>query len=234
LHGAASGQIFADTLRVATQRYFGTPIWALLPEITAHAERIADAARRARDEFSTQNLPTGAGEQVGRAAARFGLVAAGGELASALGITGWEAGAATEAAGVCFAAWLERRGHVGSAEAEAGIEQVRHFFALHGASRFGIAESPDTDAHGRVVFNRAGFRKDGNFWVYPEVFRSEIAAGYDWRGLANTLAERGLLKRDNSGKVQCLVREPNGGRPIRMLCFSAAIVGEEAVDDEDN
>ncbi len=59
LHGAASGQIFADTLRAATQQFFGTPIRAFLPEITAHADRIADAARGARDEFIAQNLPAG-------------------------------------------------------------------------------------------------------------------------------------------------------------------------------
>jgi uncharacterized protein (DUF927 family) len=185
LHGAASGQIFADTLRAATQQFFGTPIRAFLPEITAHADRIADAARGARDEFIAQNLPAGATEQVGRAAARFGLVAAGGELATALGITGWNSGAATEAAAVCFAAWLGRRGYVGSAEAETGIEQVRQFFALHGASRFGASGVSDVDAHGRTVFNRAGFRKtDGACCIFPEIFRNEVSVGHDWRGLA--------------------------------------------------
>jgi uncharacterized protein (DUF927 family) len=134
-----------------------------LPEIAKQAERIADAVHKYRDDFIAQRLPTGASEQVGRAAARFGLVAAAGELATALGITGWDAGAAAKAAGACFEAWLTHRGHVGPAEIEAGIEQVRHFFALHGGSRFGTPEASDLDSRGRVVINRAGFRKDGNF-----------------------------------------------------------------------
>src|SRR5262249_50231951 len=69
--------------------------------------------------------------------------------------------------------------------------------------------------------------KDNDFWVYPEVFRCEIAAGYDWRALADALAARGLLKRDKDGKVQCPVRDPNSGKLIRMLCFAATIIGEE-------
>jgi hypothetical protein len=83
------------------------------------------------------------------------------------------------------------------------------------------------------VLNRAGFRKDDNFCVYPEVFRSEIASGCDWRSLADALAERGLLKRHRDGKVQCPVRDPGSGKSIRMLCFTAAITGEEVTGDED-
>jgi putative DNA primase/helicase len=171
---------------------------------------------------------------VGRAAARFGLVAAGGELATALGTTGWNSGAATEAAAVCFAAWLGRRGYVGSAEAETGIEQVRQFFALHGASRFGASGASDVDAHGRTVFNRAGFRNtDGAYCIFPEIFRNEVSVGHDWRGLAAALAARGLLRRDKVGNVQVPVRDPGSGTTIRMFVFESSIVGEEVAGDED-
>ena len=232
LHGAASGQEFADALRNATQRNYGTAARAFLPEIAKHAERIADKVREYRDAFIAQHRPAGASEQVGRGAARFGLVAAAGELATVLGLTGWDADAATEAAGACFEAWLALRGHAGPAEIEAGIEQVRHFFALHGGSRFGMGNASDIDSHGRTVLNRAGFCKDGNFWVYPEVFRKDIAAGYDCRALTDALAARALLRRDKDGKVQCPVRDPGSGKLIRMLCFMPAILGEEVADDE--
>ncbi len=43
-----------------------------------------------------------AGGQARRVAARFALIAAGEELASLLGVTGWEAGEAISAAVVCF------------------------------------------------------------------------------------------------------------------------------------
>jgi hypothetical protein len=76
---------------------------------------------------------------------------------------------------------------------------VRRFFALHGESRFG---SEDPSTNGRPVINRAGFRKAGYFYVFPAIFRSEIAAGVDWHSLAGALVERGMLipgeRRENS------------------------------------
>ncbi len=226
LHDAASGQEFADILRNATQQNYGAAIRAFLPEITKQAERKADAARKHRDDFLAQHLSAGASEQVGRAAARFGVVAAAGELATAIGITGWKAGSADEAAGICFEAWLARRGYSGPAEIEAGIEQVRKFFAQYGGSRF-------EDGTARVVINRAGFRKDNNFCVYPEVFKTEIAGGYDWHTLTDALATRGLLKRDKNQKTQYPVRDPGSGKLIRMFCFVPAILGEEVADDDE-
>jgi putative DNA primase/helicase len=233
LHGATSGQEFADSLRAATQRYYGTASRAFLSEIVKQTQRIADVIRRAQGEFVSRNLPTGATEQVGRAAMRFGLIAAAGELAAALGITGWEFGIATEAAATCFAAWLERRGHSGPVEIESGIEQVRHFFALHGASRFGTSGASDVDPHGRTVFNRAGFRKaDGAYCIYPTVFRNEISAGYDLRSLAAALAARGLLRCDSAGRahVPTPVKNPDNNTTIRMFVFEPSIVGEEVAE----
>jgi uncharacterized protein (DUF927 family) len=152
------------------------------------------------------------------------LVAAAGELATAFQITGWEEGDANWAAGVCFLAWLARRGHVGPAEIEDGIEQVRRFFALHGESRF----SPDGDsANGRPTINRAGFRKNGNFCVFPEIFRSEIAPGFEFRSLTAALVERGMLTIGKDGKLQVPVRNPDGGKTIRMLCFTPAVLADE-------
>jgi uncharacterized protein (DUF927 family) len=235
LHGAASGQEFADSLRAATQRNYGTAARAFLSEIVKETQRIADAIRRAQGEFVSRNLPTGATEQVRRAAMRFGLIAAAGELAGAFGTTGWESGIATDAAAVCFAAWLERRGHSGPAEIEAGIEQVRTFFALHGASRFGTSTDSGVDAHGRTVLNRAGFRRtDGSFCVFPEIYRSEITAGHDWRALADALAVRSLLRRDSTGKARmpAAIWEPGSGRTIRMFVFEPSVVGEEVAGDE--
>ena len=74
--------------------------------------------------------------QVKRAAARFGLVAAAGELAAVMGILPWPGNESIKAAEACFKDWLEQRGGSGAAELEAGIAQVRLFFEQHGESRF--------------------------------------------------------------------------------------------------
>ena len=74
--------------------------------------------------------------QVGRVAARFALVAAAGELATALGILPWPEGEASAAAARCFNDWLAARGDSGPEEIASGIRQVRAFLELHGSSRF--------------------------------------------------------------------------------------------------
>jgi putative DNA primase/helicase len=106
LHGSANGQEFADWLRASTQRYYGVPAREFLAEIVKDSARVADATRQSRDDFIRDVCPRDADGQVRRAATRFGLVAAAGELATALGVTGWERGSASWAAGVCFGAWL--------------------------------------------------------------------------------------------------------------------------------
>jgi uncharacterized protein (DUF927 family) len=224
LHGARNGQEFADELKAATQSYYGTAARAFLAEIDKQAERFAETICNHRNDFIAHYCPAGADGQIRRAATRFGLVAAAGELATALEITGWEAGNATWAASVCFSAWLERRGYVGPAEIKDGIEQVRRFFALHGESRF----SPEGDsANGRPTINRAGFRTNGYFYVFPEIFRSEIAAGFEWHSLAAELVERGVLIMGKDGKPQVPVRNPDGGKTIRMFCFTPAVLADE-------
>jgi putative DNA primase/helicase len=224
IHDARNGQEFADQLKAATQSYYGTAARALLGEIAKRPERFAETIRNHRNDFIAEYCPEGADGQIRRAATRFGLVAAAGELATALQIAGWEAGEATWAAGTCFLAWLARRGHIGPAEIEDGIEKIRRFFALHGDSRF----SPDGDsANGRPTINRAGFRKNGNFYVFPEIFRSEIAAGFEWHSLAAALVERGMLVMGKDGKLQVTVRNPDGGKTIRMFCFTPAVLADE-------
>jgi uncharacterized protein (DUF927 family) len=147
------------------------------------------------------------------------LVAAAGELATALGTTGWREGDATWAARVCFQAWLDRRGHIGPAELQDGIDQVRRFFALHGESRF-TPEQRSATAH--PVINRAGFIKGSDYCVFPEVFRSEIATGFEWHSLAAALVKRGMLISETAESI----RGPDG-KTVRMFCFTSAALADE-------
>ena len=71
-----------------------------------------------------------------RVAARFGLIGAAGELATAAGLTGWPEGEALAAATRCFHDWLHQRGGVGNAEEARALGQVRLFFERYGEARF--------------------------------------------------------------------------------------------------
>jgi putative DNA primase/helicase len=95
-----------------------------------------EEVRKVWGVFMEEHVPTAATGQVRRVAGRFALIGAAGELATAAGITGWEAGAAVKAAATCFNAWLKQRGTLTNADEERALAQVRHFFERYGEARF--------------------------------------------------------------------------------------------------
>jgi putative DNA primase/helicase len=228
IHGESSAQAFADQLRAATDSYYGTAAPAFLTELVKDPAKAIDTVRKARDKFMKQHCPAGADGQVRRAATRFALVGAAGELAILFGVTSWKANAAITAATTCFQDWLKARGHLGPAEIEAGIEQVRMFFIMHAATRLGRERAPDLTLADSAVQNRAGFSRADSFCIYPEIFRNEIARGFDWRAISNALAERNALQRDFENKTTCSIWDPVSKKNIRMFVFNKSIVGDEA------
>lgn len=191
LHGHESAATFADAVKTAARQYYGAAFQAYLNKLTA--ERAAARAAISCETAGMRTLlPPEATGEVRRAADRFGLVAAGGELATRWGLTGWPEGAARAAAERCLRDWLHERGTVGGADAEAGVRAVRGFIEQHGASRFQHVDDRDS----RTV-NRAGFWRvyDGQKqWLFlPESFEKEVCRGFNAKAVAEALRERGHL-----------------------------------------
>jgi uncharacterized protein (DUF927 family) len=147
------------------------------------------------DEFVRTNVPPCSDGQVTRAAQRFGLIGAAGELACSFGICPWGGGAAFKAAAWGLQRWIEIRGGTGASEARQAIEQVRRFIEAHGEARF---EAIDEEAR-PPVHNRAGWRSgkgaEQEWLVPPETWKSEICRGMDPVFVARVLAERKMLHR---------------------------------------
>jgi uncharacterized protein (DUF927 family) len=200
-----------------------------------------------RQQFIADHVPAGSDGQVRSVAGRFGVIAAAGELATAWNILPWQMGEATQAAAICFRAWLNERGGIGAGEDQAAIRQVRAFFEQHGTSRFaeirpahvaGAApawQRPlDLDAPGELsevrTINRCGWRRrDGAGWeflVLPEAWKSEVCRGIDGEMAAKALADRSLLKRDGKN-LTCKVTIPEHGRP-RVYVVSGALLEGDA------
>lgn len=209
LHGFANGAAFAKALTAAAERHYGEASRAFLLRLV---EMDQDAIRQIVDsmarEFSAEQLPANASGQAERMARRFALVAAAGELATSFSVTGWPIDEAIRAAGACFQAWLDARGGAERQEDKAALAQIRRFFELHGESRFSLWDSDDN----RIIQNRAGFRRltvEGlEFYVFPEVFKTELCAGFDSRQVARLLAEKGWLKCNSDGYFQTHQRLP--------------------------
>lgn len=233
LHDFPTAAAFADHLKAAAARVHGTVHREYLRRLVAELNNPHKRVERlnwlneVRQSFVAAAVPPGASGQITRAAGRFALAAAGGELGSTYGLTGWTIGTATDAALTCFNAWLDRRGTAGHGEVDQLRRQVAAFFELHGESRFSNMSSDKP----RPTANRAGFRRTVDvamteerrteYFVLPEVFRGELVAGFDPTWAARVLIDQGQLKPGGDGKPQSVHRLPGMGSK-RCYYFPAA------------
>ncbi|NKF23065.1 DUF927 domain-containing protein [Solimonas marina] len=220
IHGYADAAAFSRAITAAAAQHHGAAAPAFIEGVIRQGDELAERLRAERAAFCKRELPPQADGQAWRVASRFALVAAAGELATRMGITGWESGEAERAAQTCFRAWIEQRGGARNLEPARMVAQVRQFLERHGESRF--APWTDDGDSQWITKDRAGFRKafvqsgtlesaDG-FYVLRETFREEMCTGFDHRDVARALAAAGALERDEkSRKFTKRVRLPRLG-----------------------
>jgi uncharacterized protein (DUF927 family) len=224
LHGSDNGADFSTRLDHATGKYYGAVYREFLERLAKTpadeiTRRVADARRRLVEAYLSGN----ASGQARRVAGRFALVAAGGELATEWGLTGWRPaeadnlGEAEQAAGTCLAAWLEARGGEGNQEERAMLEQVRGYLEKYGSANFDQWHRL-SDPHAPRTLKRVGVvrwcypsgevvEEDNNtegvhdradimseFFIYPEGWKHEVCKGFDDKVVARVMAQRGYLK----------------------------------------
>jgi len=194
----------AKSIKLGAETAYGTAGPEFVRRLIADGVT-GDDVRRLISDFVAATIRARADGQVERAAQRFGLIAAAGELATTFGLVPWAAGEARDAAAWALSRWIELRGGTQPAEARQAIETARHFIEAHGDARFAPVDDPDA----RPVANRAGYRKgagaEREWWVLPEVWRQEICSGLDAQFVARTLADAGMLRRPAAG-LQVKVR----------------------------
>ncbi|WP_417693929.1 DUF927 domain-containing protein [Pseudomonas sp.] len=227
LSGFDDAAALSDALKARVAKYYGTPLTAFLAALCEPGKMHgwSTILRRTLEGFVAKALPASASGQAHRAAARFGLAAAAGELATALGITGWPDGTATTAARVCLSAWLNERGGAGNLEGDAILARLRQIIERFGESRFTRWETAAAkiDEHGPRTIDRLGFRKTlehgmgdtmhttHTYYVLPEAWRSEIFRGMNINSVNKELLHRGVLEPGSDGKASSLVRLPGLG-----------------------
>lgn len=218
LHQYANGAAFSKAITEAASKHYGTAAQPFITKLVEHGDKVAEWIKKNQREFAHTHVDEGAGGQAHRAAQRFALIGTAGELATRWGITGWEPGAAMDAAVVCFKAWLVQRGGAGNLEEMNMLAQVRRFFEAHGEARFTDWDRPvsNTDSHPPRTIQRAGYRKhktetvaDGKgndvavihteYFAFPETFKQEICSGFDYRTVCKLMVRKGWLMPDGRG-----------------------------------
>lgn len=232
IHGAKSPAEFADSLRNACADNHGFAGIEFVSQVSKDYDACVKKVTSLMDKFVTSNVSDTSAGQVHRACKRFALIAAGGELATEFGITGWSTGEATSAAKVCFENWLDERGGDGQIEDTRIVEQVRHYFETHGDSKF----APLNSSAGKTL-NRDGFRNTVNglseFFVLPQSFKNDVCAGLNPKEVIAVLLKHGILKPQASTGVPQQVRKLPGMGTARCYHISAKIWSAENIKPED-
>lgn len=243
LHSYANGAAFSKALTEAASKHYGTAAQPYLSKLVEHHDKVAEWIKKEQREFAHTHVEDDAGGQVHRAALRFALIGAAGELATKWQITGWQPGEAMQAAVVCYKAWLAQRGGAGNLEELNMLAQVRRFIEAHGEARFTDWDrtASNSDGHAPRTIQRAGYRKHNNavddddkaiyledgkrathteYYVFPETFKQEVCGGFDYRVVCKLLARRGcLMTEESGGKVSYTRKERLPGGEGNVRCY---------------
>ena len=197
LHGHANGGDFADSLNRAAISSYGTAGPEFIQHIMTKSVALKTAlksllALNQRDLHAAFNPPSNG--VIARALSRFALIAAGGQLATTFGLTGWPEKTALDAAKMAFGEWLDAQEDVDQTEMEGAIERTRTYLVKYGTERFERAGVAPLD-------RRAGFADTEYFYIDADAWR-EIHHGYDCKRAALNLNSTGLLTRGEGKNIQ--------------------------------
>jgi len=238
LHECGHGAEFAKALDQASRKNHGCSLGAFLSRLASEEQTaIAEALHEGQRVFEKRFLSSDASGQARRVGNRFALVGAAGELATSWGITGWDAGEAMKAAGVCFQAWLANRGGEGNQEERAILGQVREFLRRYGESAFSdLRRSSMTDTHMSVHSDRAGWREyeegrdEMNFFVSIEMFRSRVCKGFDSGAVGRLLIAKGFAEQGTEAARPWQIKKkiPGEGRARVVHILPALFEADDA------
>jgi len=226
LNGFSDSGLQAETLQANTGKYYGAVGQEYLKHLTDDLTQALDTFRILKDEFIKEAVPKGANSQVIRVLNRFAMVAAGGELATYYGLTGWGAGESFKAATTCFNSWL---GSLKSArhsyEEMQALDQIRGFIERNGESRFAELSRAGDD-HAPRTMDRVGYRygavENGVleyvYYILPEMFKTEVCKGINKDIAVNALKKHGHLKHQSDRKTHLTPRPTETGR--RKACYA--------------
>lgn len=207
LHGYKDGATLSHRLTENSKTFYGIASRTLTRYLMDHFDETIPLIKKYRADFVEdlslkENFAAG---EVYRVAEALGLIAAGGELGTKIGITGWHAHAATIAARRAFDAWRHERGDSYAAyDVRAGVQAVSAFL-FRFRSRFQPLDA-DEDAPRYPIHDQAGFVEDDNqndcrrFYINRQIFQDEICRGYDHQMVLHELQKHGHLVADSDGK----------------------------------
>lgn len=215
-HEHENGKQHADALKRGYQNHFGVAGREWVKWLVDHQQQAIDVVHECETRWRNQ-IPAEYGEQVHRVGSRFAILEAALLLGSAF--TGWEEQDCIDAIQHCYREWLGAFGS-GNKEREQIIEQAEAFLNANGLSRFAPCPYNPSELPIREL---AGYRQRGShdddsltFYVFPSVFRDEIAKGFNCNQFAEVLVNAGMLIPPTSERGFMRKSPRIDGRQIRV------------------
>lgn len=205
-HGMKPGEL-ANRIKDLAARDYGHAGKLFIRHIIDGGDALGTRVREGVTKFVLDVCPEDADGQVKRVAARFGLVAVAGTMATEAGILPWPTLEAWWAAKTLFQSWINARGGSGAAEDAAILSELLGFLQKHGQSRFqSLEKDKDEDDFDQLVINRAGFKEEnGNgatYYILDEPWKNEIFKGFNSKYAAKIAESEGLLVRTEGDKLK--------------------------------
>lgn len=197
-HGLENGKAHADALHHAFKHHHGAVGRAWITQLANQKEEAKRVAIDINQKW-LQELPSNASEQVKRVASRFALLET--ALALSTGLTGWTLEECQLAVRHGFNSWVAEYG-MENRESRQAREQAEAFLNTYGYSRYEFHPDP---IMGLNIRDLAGYVKRDKatdkltFHTFPNVFRDEIAKGFNPQHFADLLAEIGMLDKPKKG-----------------------------------
>jgi uncharacterized protein (DUF927 family) len=221
LNGFDNGAALSNHFKQACKKYYGTASRAFLSYLANNKDEATNYIKAKQKDFVTGLCPADVDGQVTRVAARFGLVAAAGELAISIGILPWNKGDMFVGVHKCFLSWLDSRGSLkASSEEIRGVQQVIELIEKYGASRFDDISTLDKYGKGMEyaqdkAHERWGWREliDGQ-WVYfvTTAGIKELTRGFSQKVVLQALSDQGILEIPNGKGLQKSKHIPTEGK----------------------
>ncbi|MBT1073955.1 DUF927 domain-containing protein [Geobacter grbiciae] len=216
LHGFERPEELASLMQTNASCVYGSPFVEFLECLTADLQGGLRITRDAMSEFLSQFQRPNAAPQQRRIMKRFALVAAAGELTTHYGITGWPPGEAMRGVAKCLRDWEAFKYGDEIQRSDQMVEQVLCFLESQGKSRFQDLQDRNFPGAGCAGFRHGNDNGVIDFFIKPEVFHTEVCAGFDTRQMCRLLSSRGILIAP-TGRYEVLQRVPAyGGKACRF------------------
>lgn len=227
IHEYPSSAEFANDVNRNSNNYFGTAGKAFLRFIANNYDSAEVTAKKLVEDF-VKNLDIEASDpQVKRVARKFGVIYAGGCLATRSKITGWDVEDVFNSIKQCFTEWLEERGGDGSLEEARTLEEVKKRLR-RSSNMFGDRDSalPSAMNQGRESW---GHYFDGFYHVFVPAFKEELCKDLPISQVIDVLDKGGFLQKGSKHPTRS---QRLMGKTTKVYSISEKIL-EEALDEDD-